>query len=244
MMKLKNLILIAFFSICLSACSVLDWMVYKIDIPQGNFIEEKQVAQLRIAMSKEQVKYILGSPMLVDAFEPDTWYYMYHYQEGNGDRTLDKKELTLHFENNQLLAMQGDFQPSPEFNTPLDGFTPLQAQVSEQSAIKEAEPKPLAESKSREEELDASSKQPVAQEDSKKQAKEQVTEAEKVPAQESAAQASSEQKATAKPLASKSSSQAAAKEKVKTKPQTQQGNDSKEAEQKQQARESQESSSS
>jgi len=144
-MNFRNIILTAVFSILLTGCSVLDWMVYKIDIPQGNFIEEEQVAQLRIAMSKEQVTYILGSSMLVDTFEPDTWYYMYHYQEGNGDRTLERKELTLSFKNNKLTKMTGDYEPSPEFNTPLDIMTSESPSDFDSGTTMEAVPEPTSE---------------------------------------------------------------------------------------------------
>ncbi|MFM2476342.1 outer membrane protein assembly factor BamE [Celerinatantimonas sp. MCCC 1A17872] len=102
----------------LSGCSMLDKLVYKIDIPQGNYVEQKEVNQLRIGMSPAQVKYVMGPPMLVDLFTPHTWYYIYHYQVGNGK--LTQKKLVITFKDNKLVSMTGDYKPGSQFNMPLD----------------------------------------------------------------------------------------------------------------------------
>ncbi|MGL4615675.1 MAG: outer membrane protein assembly factor BamE [Shewanella sp.] len=106
-------------SISLSACSVFDWLIYKPDIPQGNYMEPQQVEKLRIDMTKEQAEYILGRPVLRDSFADDTWYYVYHYKSGR-DASITHKELILHFTGNKLSLVKGDYALSPEFNTPLE----------------------------------------------------------------------------------------------------------------------------
>ena len=106
-------------SISLSACSVFDWLIYKPDIPQGNYMETQQVEQLRVEMTKEQVEYILGRPVLRDSFADDTWYYVYHYKSGR-DASITHKELIIHFNGDQLTKVVGDYDLSEEFNTPLD----------------------------------------------------------------------------------------------------------------------------
>lgn len=106
-------------SVSLSACSVFDWLIYKPDIPQGNYIEPQQVEKLRIAMTKEQAEYILGRPVLRDSFADNTWYYVYHYKSGR-DASITHKELILHFTGNTLSLVKGDYELSPEFNTPLE----------------------------------------------------------------------------------------------------------------------------
>lgn len=106
-------------SVSLSACSVFDWLVYKPDIPQGNYMEPQQVEKLRIDMTKEQAEYILGRPVLRDSFADDTWYYVYHYKSGR-DASITHKELILHFTGNKLSLVKGDYELSPEFNTPLE----------------------------------------------------------------------------------------------------------------------------
>jgi outer membrane protein assembly factor BamE len=106
-------------AVSLSACSVFDYLIYKPDVPQGNYVEPQQVAKLHIDMTKEQAEYILGRPVLRDSFKDDTWYYVYHFKSGR-DASIIHKELVLHFNDNQLLSVTGDYELSPEFHTPLE----------------------------------------------------------------------------------------------------------------------------
>ena len=117
-MKFKNLLVILTATIMLSACA--DW-IFRIDIPQGNFLDEKDVKKLRIAMTKEQVVYVLGKAVLEDAFDHDTWYYLYQMKRGMKQRGEDfRKELTIKFVDDKITEVTGDFELSEEFNTPLD----------------------------------------------------------------------------------------------------------------------------
>ncbi|NMH65472.1 outer membrane protein assembly factor BamE [Shewanella salipaludis] len=106
-------------SLSLNACSVFDYLIYKPDVPQGNYMEPQQVEKLRIDMTKEQAEYILGRPVLRDSFADDTWYYVYHYKSGR-DASIIHKELILRFKDQHLVSVSGDYELSPEFNTPLE----------------------------------------------------------------------------------------------------------------------------
>lgn len=106
----------------LSACSVLDKMVYRIDIPQGNYLEQRDVDQLRKGMNKEQVKYVLGQPVADNAFDNDRWMYVYQNNPNNGD--IYRKELVLNFEQGRLVSMSGDFDKPAQFDTPLEQAAP------------------------------------------------------------------------------------------------------------------------
>lgn len=120
--KKKSLTLLgaAALSLSISGCSVFDWLIYKPDIPQGNYMETQQVEKLRIEMTKEQVEYILGKPVLRDSFADDTWYYVYHYKSGR-DASIIHKELIIHFnENDQLTKVVGDYDLAEDFDTPLE----------------------------------------------------------------------------------------------------------------------------
>ncbi|MBR9728269.1 outer membrane protein assembly factor BamE [Shewanella intestini] len=109
----------AVLSMSLSGCSVFDYLIYKPDIPQGNYMEAQQVEQLRIDMTKEQAEYILGRPVLRDSFSDDTWYYIYHFKSGR-DASIIHKELILHFSGDKISSVEGDYTLSADFNTPLD----------------------------------------------------------------------------------------------------------------------------
>ncbi|MBW8186212.1 outer membrane protein assembly factor BamE [Shewanella nanhaiensis] len=119
--KKKSLTLLgaAALSLSMTGCGVFDWLIYKPDIPQGNYMETQQVEKLRVEMTKEQVEYILGRPVLRDSFADDTWYYVYHYKSGR-DASITHKELIIHFDNDQLTKVVGDYELSEEFNTPLE----------------------------------------------------------------------------------------------------------------------------
>jgi outer membrane protein assembly factor BamE len=84
--------------------------VYTVDVQQGNMIDQGMIDQLRPNMNKRQVLYIMGSPMLADFFHQKRWDYLYSAQAGGGDR--QQKRISLYFENDQLIGVQGDFKPS------------------------------------------------------------------------------------------------------------------------------------
>lgn len=85
--------------------------VYKIDVNQGNVIDQAMIDQLRPNMTKKQVLYIMGSPMLVDYFHQNRWDYVYSLKKG--DENPEKKTISIFFENDQIKNIQGDFRPSP-----------------------------------------------------------------------------------------------------------------------------------
>lgn len=117
-MKYKSLLLALVASITMSACS--DW-IFRIDVPQGNFLEEKNVNKLRIGMTKEQVIFVLGHPVVQDSFDRDTWYYVYEMKRGMRKRGEDfRKDLVLVFEEERLKAIEGDYEEPEDFNIPLD----------------------------------------------------------------------------------------------------------------------------
>lgn len=98
-----------------SGCSsVTNKLVYRIDINQGNYVEQQAVDQLKFGMTKEQVRYVLGSPMLVENGYPDTWYYIYHHTEGHNDPV--QKNLIVKFNHSgSLVNIAGDFHDADSF---------------------------------------------------------------------------------------------------------------------------------
>ena len=82
---------------------------YKIDIQQGNVITQEMINQLRPGMTRNQVQYVMGTPLLNDAFDQDRWDYVYSNQPGGKNRT--QQTLTIFFQNDVLSSVQGDFRP-------------------------------------------------------------------------------------------------------------------------------------
>jgi len=88
--------------------------IYKIDIQQGNVITAEMLSGLELGMEKRKVRFLLGTPLLSDTFNPDRWDYVYSFQEGGGKRL--QRHLVAIFENDLLLRIEGDLIPS-EFAT-------------------------------------------------------------------------------------------------------------------------------
>ncbi|WP_136068299.1 outer membrane protein assembly factor BamE [Modicisalibacter radicis] len=102
---MQNLIKTVIFSLALvlvSGCSYLG--VYKRDLPQGNLITEDMLEQLEPGMSREQVQYVMGSPLLETPFDDDQWDYVFRLDEAYGD--VIYKRLTLTFDNDRLVDMR------------------------------------------------------------------------------------------------------------------------------------------
>jgi outer membrane protein assembly factor BamE len=85
--------------------------VYRLAIPQGNIITQDMVDQLRPGLSKRQVNFIMGTPLIKDTFDQDRWDYLYSFQPGGGERVQER--LTLFFDNDSLTHFTGDFSQSP-----------------------------------------------------------------------------------------------------------------------------------
>jgi len=101
-------------ALTLSACS--SW-VYRYDVAQGNYLEQKSIDKLQVDMTKEQVKFILGSPVVVDAFDDDTWSYVYKLKSGRNKRFDSKRQFILKFSDDKLVSAVGDFNVSENFRT-------------------------------------------------------------------------------------------------------------------------------
>ena len=120
-MKRLNALLFYFTMAAVLVTAGCSSWVFKIDIPQGNFLDEKDVAKLRVGMSKEQVVFVLGNPVLRDSFEKDIFYYVYEMKRGMKSRGDDfKKDLIIEFDNGKLTKITGDFEVSDDFDNPLE----------------------------------------------------------------------------------------------------------------------------
>ena len=79
---------------------------YRMEIQQGNYVSQEMVSQLKPGMTKEQVRFILGTPMVTDIFHSDRWDYIYWRESSKGQR--EQRKLTVLFENGQLARLDGD----------------------------------------------------------------------------------------------------------------------------------------
>lgn len=73
---------------------------YKPDVQQGNTFDDKQVAQLKVGMTRQQVVFIMGTALLKDTFHKNRWDYLYTYAKGR--EKTERRLLTLYFKNDRL----------------------------------------------------------------------------------------------------------------------------------------------
>lgn len=96
----------------IGGCSITDWLrPYRIDVRQGNYVTPEMVAQLKTGMSPDQVRFVLGTPLVVDPFHRNRWDYFYRFKPGRGEAT--EHRLTVLFDNGVLAELQGDIEPAP-----------------------------------------------------------------------------------------------------------------------------------
>lgn len=81
---------------------------YRIDIRQGNFVEQEMVAQLKKGMTRDQVRFVLGTPLVVDPFHPDRWDYVYLFRPGGGE--AQQRVLSVFFDSDRLDRVEGDIR--------------------------------------------------------------------------------------------------------------------------------------
>lgn len=86
--------------------------VYRMNIQQGNYLEPKVVEQLQLGMTRSQVRYLLGTPMIPDAFDTDRWDYLYYLKQGRL-RSPEQRHLTVYFEGDKVARIQRDGEGPP-----------------------------------------------------------------------------------------------------------------------------------
>jgi len=98
-------------ALLLSACSNERWgFPYRVSVQQGNWVTSEQVATLAVGMTREQVRFVLGTPTLASVLHADRWDYPYVYQPGTG--RPQERRFTVWFEDERLARWQGDEQPA------------------------------------------------------------------------------------------------------------------------------------
>jgi len=95
-------------SLVLGACVP----TYRADIQQGNVVTPETVSALKLGMTKRQVRYALGTPLIADPFHKDRWDYVYSLQKSRGTRS--QQRLTVIFKDEALVAIEGDLAPASQ----------------------------------------------------------------------------------------------------------------------------------
>jgi outer membrane protein assembly factor BamE len=108
MHRIKALALLSLTTLLLSAC------VYKLGIQQGNNLDQKDIDQLRPGLTKNQVVFVLGTPVMKDGFSDDKWVYLYSYKNPNKVEDSKERRLTVFFEGDNLVSAASNDYDIPE----------------------------------------------------------------------------------------------------------------------------------
>ncbi len=79
---------------------------YTPPVQQGNVLTQAEISQLKIGMSKDEVQYLVGAPVLNDDLNPDEWNYVYTFKPSY-TKPMKTQKLTLHFKNGNLISIDG-----------------------------------------------------------------------------------------------------------------------------------------
>ncbi len=90
--------------------------VHRMEIQQGNFVSQEAASQLKLGMTKDQVRFVLGTPLLADIFHADRWDYVYWRRRENS-REVEERRFALFFRDGALVQIEGDVIPAPSRST-------------------------------------------------------------------------------------------------------------------------------
>lgn len=101
-------------TLSVSGCASVDKLpfVHRIDVQQGNVVKQEDLNKLEPGMSKRQVQFILGTPMIDDTFHAQRWDYLYLMEPGHGE--TESHRVTLLFQDDKLTEITGDKRPNPQ----------------------------------------------------------------------------------------------------------------------------------
>lgn len=103
-MVVKIVTLLVFFN--LTGCFLVPHVLYKIDVQQGNVVTDEMLEKLKPDMTKSQVRFVLGSPLIVDTFRDNRWDYVYIQREKG--ELVEQKRLSIFFEDDRLVRVENE----------------------------------------------------------------------------------------------------------------------------------------
>ena len=93
-------------AVLLSGCG----LVYTLDVQQGNYVPSDVAARLKVGMTKAEVRTLLGTPLLIDAFHPNRWDY--YFSSVKGAKAENRTRLSIFFENDKVASFTGEARPA------------------------------------------------------------------------------------------------------------------------------------
>jgi outer membrane protein assembly factor BamE len=86
--------------------------VYRIDIQQGNLLKDSAIDRVQVGMTRSQVQFLLGTPMVADSFHRDRWDYVYYFHHGRS-RDVTRRWIIVYFENERVAKIDHSIELEP-----------------------------------------------------------------------------------------------------------------------------------
>jgi len=119
-MKLRNVMAVL---LLLAGCRDMPTLPaitpYRMDVQQGNFVTQEMIAKLKPGMTQSQVRFALGTPLVVDPFHSDRWDYVYLYQKAGV--VTEQRRIVVIFKDGKLVRIEGDVVPAVAGTTAGEG---------------------------------------------------------------------------------------------------------------------------
>jgi len=116
---MRHFLISTLFLSLVAGCSSVNIDPHRIDVQQGNALDQENVARLKPGLNRSQVRFLLGTPLVIDPFRTDRWDYVYMYYTAG--KLTEQKHISLFFEGDTLARIEGDLpaaaspaQPMPE----------------------------------------------------------------------------------------------------------------------------------
>ncbi len=97
--------------------------LYRMTVQQGNVLNPEQIEQLEAGMTRSQVSFLLGTPMVPNGFNNDRWDYYYYIRGARGETALTKR-LVVWFKDEKVDRLEGDAAPAPKAAAAAEGTQP------------------------------------------------------------------------------------------------------------------------
>lgn len=123
----------------LAAAVVLGGCIYRPNIQQGNLLSAEEVDKVTVGMTRSQVRYLLGTPMVSDPFAPQRWDYVYRLTHGRPRRT-DSAHFIVRFEGDTVVAVEKVDAPEPRVEDDAPPVTPPVISQPQPDAARRADP--------------------------------------------------------------------------------------------------------
>ena len=117
MQKVLNIVALTAMLVLIDGCSSLKFpFAYEVRVQQGNWIEQQMIDQLEVGMTKSQVRYVMGSPLIQDTFSPDRWDYYFTVKQG--DKEMKERRIAVYFEGDKLARWETNLHTDENRNDP------------------------------------------------------------------------------------------------------------------------------